>query len=98
MSARPRRCAMPMTDSEYQTTQDLLLNVAHLASMLDTEAFLQRIEEAESLGPLLDPTGYRNARAQGGMKKLATIKRLAKAAKDMKHALVEAGQGVVRHA
>ena len=67
---------MVMTDDEYQKTQDRLVIVAHSMLTLDLKGFLQRIERADSVGPILNPTLYRL-----GSGKLERVKRLAQAAK-----------------
>jgi hypothetical protein len=65
-----------MDDWRYADTQHWLLIVANMVAGLDLDGFLQRIEQSEAAGPVLDPTLY--ALASG---KLAKVKRLAEAAK-----------------
>jgi len=50
-----------MNDAEYLQTQMQVLLLAGLLLQLDLPAFLHRIEAAEALGPVLDPTLYRRA-------------------------------------
>jgi len=64
-----------MTDAVYLQTQQQLLLLGHVALQLDLEGFLQRINEAETLVPLTDPTLYLK-----GANNLSVIKRLARAA------------------
>jgi hypothetical protein len=65
-----------MDDRRYQETQSWLVVMASLVAVLDLDGFLQRIERAETLGPILSPTLY--VQASG---KLDNAKRLAQAAK-----------------
>jgi hypothetical protein len=44
-----------MDDRRYQETQDWLVVVAGLVRVLDLDGFLQRIELAEAVGPILNP-------------------------------------------
>lgn len=47
-----------ITDAEYQMTQERLMFLAQMVDELPLDAFLQRLEEADVLGPLLDPSLY----------------------------------------
>jgi hypothetical protein len=69
MSDEPK---IKMTDQQYQITQELLVNLAQQVQLLDLYGFLSRISEADSWGPILDPTLYR-----ASMKNLQDIKNLA---------------------
>lgn len=64
----------PMTDGEYRICQDLLLNLARIALLMpDLELFLQRIGTAQAVGPIVDPTLYRQASGNlEGIQELAT--------------------------
>lgn len=64
-----------MNDVEYRSTQNQLLIVASLVRELDLDGFLERINKAEAIGPIVDPTLYRAAMAN-----LSVIKSLASAA------------------
>lgn len=61
-----------MTNEKYQHVQDCLLSIAEMVIGLDLDRFLARIEQAESIGPIVDPTLYRRA-----SKDLSEIKELA---------------------
>ena len=50
-----------MTDTEYKTTQDQLLQAGAIVSLLDLEQFLQRARSASAGGPIFHPTLYRDA-------------------------------------
>lgn len=50
-----------MTDEEYQKTQDEIITIATKIEKLDLTSFLERISKANTLGPILDPTAYRDA-------------------------------------
>ena len=63
-----------MDDAEYLATQQQIILFAKLIRGVDVQAFLERINRAESIGPVLDPTMYRKAAPA-----LDTIKGLAEA-------------------
>lgn len=64
-----------MTNEEYQLTQDTLVGVVAVLRGLDLRAFLQRIDRAEAVAPIIDPTLYRQAAVP-----LGQVRRLAAAA------------------
>lgn len=64
-----------MTNEEYKETQYMLVLLARGIANLDLDAFLQRLERADAIGPFINPTLYRDA--MGNMEK---IRRLAQAA------------------
>lgn len=70
-----------MKKDEYQITQTLLLSHAKLiaSSHLDLDEFIEAINRAESVGPVLDPTLYIK-----GKDNLEQIKIIAKAARRFK--------------
>jgi hypothetical protein len=72
---------MRMTDDEYRQTQRKLMRLAVEVQGLDFQGFLERIAEAESAGPVLDPTLYRRGAAA-----LAAVKEVALAGRGMKKA------------
>lgn len=63
-----------MTDEEYSETQTAIIIIAQFVNDLDLVAFLERISLAETLGPIVDPTLYREAAG-----KLSDVKSLAQA-------------------
>jgi hypothetical protein len=65
-----------MDDWRYADTQNWLVIMASMVASLDLDGFLQWVERAETLGPILAPTLY--VQASG---KLGNVKRLAEAAK-----------------
>jgi hypothetical protein len=73
-----------MTEEEYLTMQSQLFTLASLVRGLPLEEFLLRINHAETIGPILDPTLY----LQAG-DKLAKIKRLAEGLHDFQRAVLE---------
>lgn len=74
-----------MTDAEYQETQQQLLLMAQMISnMPDLSKFLERINTAESVGPMLDPTSWLKGRGN-----LDKIKKLARAAWEFQKAARE---------
>jgi hypothetical protein len=64
-----------MTNEEYLETQIVLLKAAKTLRTLDLKKFLERIERAELLAPILNPTLYRL-----GAEQLGKIRRLTVAA------------------
>jgi hypothetical protein len=65
-----------MTDAEYLQTQRQLVLLAQIVDSLDLDGFLRRIEVAESVGPILNPTLYTE-----GAENLLKVKGLARACK-----------------
>lgn len=53
-----------MSDIEYASTQQTLVMLASIAKELDLGGFLQAINHAETVGPILDPTLYMRAGAK----------------------------------
>jgi hypothetical protein len=70
-----------MTDEEYKATQELLITFAGQLELLDLKSFIDRIQAADSLGAVLDPTAYR-----AGQERLAAIRGLAVAAREVQKA------------
>ncbi len=64
----------PMTDYDYQLTQEMITSLAFQILQLDLAGFLSRISTAEAIGPILDPTLYLKA-----SKNLSDIERVASA-------------------
>lgn len=55
-----------MSNEEYMQTQQQLLLFAELLTLLNLRGFLDRLDRAESVGPVLDPTLYQHARGYAG--------------------------------
>jgi hypothetical protein len=70
---------MPMSNEDYQITQEMLFNVVRLTTALDLPAFLERIETADAIGAVIDPTLYRDAASN-----LDDLKTLAEAANTLR--------------
>jgi len=73
-----------MNDQEYQETQNALILIAKMISGLDLTGFLKRIEQADSVALILDPTLYRR-----GAERMHAIKKLAQEAKRVQSAFIE---------
>lgn len=73
-----------LTQEQYETIQHQLLLIGELLVQMDLPAFLEQIETAETVGPILDPTLYRM-----GMSNMAEVKRLAKAAMELREVRAE---------
>lgn len=50
-----------MTDEDYCTTVEVLKTVAGLLMQMDLASARDRMERADTLGPVMDPTLYRQA-------------------------------------
>lgn len=48
-----------MTPKEYRDQFELLAGAARIVSMVDVQDLLRRIERADSVGAMIDPTLYR---------------------------------------
>lgn len=70
-----------MSDDEYAFVQNELARIGGEVENLDLVGFLERIETAESVGPVLNPTLYmRGARTMEWFRGLALAVRKVKAA------------------
>lgn len=79
-----------MTSEEYQQTLHELQALAMVIQDMDLASFLERIEHAESIGAILDPTAWIR-----GNKQLTSIKSVASAAYDFQQRVqAMAGGGV----
>jgi len=65
-----------MKKEQYLATQELLLALSRQILMLPLKKFIEAIDLAETLGPVLDPTLYRQ-----GADNLSAIRVLARAAR-----------------
>jgi len=74
----------PMSEADYTMTQQRLLLLAGFVLQLDLDAFLERIQTAETLCPLFDPTLYMR-----GAEKLGQVRDLAIAANELRGVVVE---------
>ncbi len=66
-----------MKQEDYLATQTQLLALASVVSSMDLDRFIMAADMAEALGPMLDPTLYRQ-----GAPRLGQIRRLAEAARE----------------
>jgi len=64
-----------MTDTEHQTVQHQLMTFYGVIKDMPLEDFIDRINECETLAPLLDPTAYIQ-----GADRMEAIKKLAQGA------------------
>lgn len=67
-----------MTNEQYKDAQMALIKCSATLVKYDWYAFLSRVSAAQTVGPLMDPTKYRQAQDN-----LAAIKKLAETARDM---------------
>lgn len=82
---------MAMNGQQYITTQMRLIEIGKLADSLDLDEFLKCISNAESVGPVIDPTTYIKA-----MDNLRAIRRLAEAVVPVKAAFEETFKAVMK--
>jgi hypothetical protein len=82
-----------MNGKEYMTTQMRLIEIGKIADTLDFDGFLKAISNAETVGPIVDPTIYRKA-----MENLHAIKKLAEAGRPVKTAYGETFKAVMNTA
>lgn len=68
-----------MTDAEYLTTQQALVEIGARLIALDLDAFIARADHALALAPIADPTLFRR-----GAGTLGAIRRLAVDARKMR--------------
>lgn len=68
-----------MESGEYLRTQTLMLAMAKQAEGMDMDVFLDSINSAQTVAPLVDPTLYNK-----GSAKLQSIKNIAQAFKQFK--------------
>jgi len=66
---------MKLTEDQYMDVQNELLMLSSLMARLPLKEFLEDINRAETVGPIVDPTLYRD-----GAEKLHQVKSLAQAA------------------
>lgn len=76
-----------MSSEEYEATAQQLRLIAQLALSLDLKAFLEHIEAADIMGPMLDPTAY----MRHGSRNLDHAKKLAQAARGLQKAAEDVG-------
>ena len=73
-----------MTDEEYSSTQSQLMLLARVALGINIDGFIERINTAETIAPILDPTLYLQ-----GADNLSKIKALAIGASKFQRAVKE---------
>lgn len=73
-----------MNNDEYQSTQKRLVIMANQIEEMDLDGFLDRIEVADTMGSILDPTLYMRT-----IDDMNRVKRLAKAFKNVQSVFKE---------
>jgi hypothetical protein len=71
-----------LTNEEYQATQELILMLARRVRRLPLDKFLSAISRAEVVGPIVDPTLFRDAAGN-----LEEIKKMAEGARAFQRSL-----------
>jgi hypothetical protein len=71
-----------MTDEQYIVTHNQIMVIAAMAREIDVDGFIARINKAETVGPIVDPTFYIQARVN-----LSFIHDTARAMRAFKDAL-----------
>lgn len=69
---------------EYKQIQDMVVSIAYVAAGLDLEGFLARLDRADSIGPIVDPSLWMAANEN-----MQRIRKVASAALKLKKALLE---------
>lgn len=80
-----------MKGKEYLITQIQLLELGKKVELLDLDSFLQCIANAETAGPIVDPTLYMK-----GMTNLRALKNLALAFKQVKEQMPVVRDAVIK--
>jgi hypothetical protein len=80
-----------MTNEQYLSTQLQVMRMAALVRSMPLAEFLSAIDRAEAVGPILDPTLYRDAAP-----KLDQVKALAVALRGFQVAAEKAVEGMAR--
>ncbi|MDV2503048.1 MAG: hypothetical protein RX318_03765 [bacterium] len=73
-----------LNPEEYLNTQRILFLMAHGIADAPLQAFINSIERAHAVGPILDPTMYRE-----GLVTLRDVERLAQAALEFQRVVEE---------
>ena len=73
-----------MTREEYQETQEFIMNLARHVQLIDLTEFLNSISLSHAMGPMVDPTLYRDAHDN-----LSKIERIARAAAEFRRIVME---------
>ncbi len=73
-----------MSNDEYQSTQKQIVRMANEIEQMDLSVFLDRIEVADTMGSILDPTLYMRA-----IDDMNRVKKLAKAFKNVQDVFKE---------
>ena len=82
---------MSMTGQKYIETQMRLIEIGKIADSLDLAEFLKCIQNAETVGPILDPIQYQKA-----MDNLSAIKKLAESVIPVKTAFEATFKAVMK--
>lgn len=70
---------MAEVELDYETALECLQGLLRALNLLPLERMLAEVEQMQVLGPILDPTAYRD----GGGRNLADQRRIIAAAKDL---------------
>lgn len=80
-----------MTDEEYLSAQHLLVVMRATAETIDVEGVLRSIARAEAMGPIMDPTLFREA-----IDRLRFIRKVAEAVRTLKAIELPEGMQITR--
>lgn len=73
-----------MTREEYKATQEFIMNLARQVQLIDLTEFLNSISLSHAMGPIVDPTLYRDAHDN-----LSKIEKIARAAAEFRRIVME---------
>lgn len=63
---------------DFKQEADRLVTISGMFETVDIDGILHMVEHAHTIGPLLDPTRYRDALDRGVLDKVAELARAAK--------------------
>lgn len=77
-----------MTDADYLLTQKRITDVGNLALAINVDGFLERVKQAETVGPMVDPTTF--LKAQPNLRAIKKLAECVKAIQGAQDQLIEA--------
>ncbi len=81
-----------MDKETYELTQAMIISLVRQTTMLPLAEFLNAIEQAETLGPIIDPTLYRDYLYKGGKENLDLLKQFAEQLLKIKNLAAQANK------
>jgi len=72
-----------MNKDQYQVMQDLLFATSSALATQPWERFIQAIDQADTVGPLIDPTQWRSLAAKGARDNMLVIRKMAECVQEL---------------